>query len=45
MNTSEKDKYKLRFWFERLATLLAREPQNRTELMEMLREAESRQAT
>src|SRR3990167_4978822 len=42
MNTSEKDKYKLRFWFERLATLLAREPQNRTELMEMLREAESR---
>ncbi len=39
---SEKTANKNRSWLERLIALLAREPQNREELMEILRDAENR---
>lgn len=43
-DTSDKDKVspKQRSWIERLTTLLAREPKDREQLMEMLRDAEDR---
>lgn len=41
-SAEDKPNNKSRSWLERLSTLLAREPQNQDQLMEILRDAESR---
>lgn len=41
-NDHEQDQQKSRTWLERLVAILAREPQNREQLMDMLRDAEDR---
>src|SRR5690606_11381623 len=41
-NASDDDKQKSRSWIERITALIAREPQNREQLMEVLQDAEDR---
>ena len=41
-NSDEKPSVKPRSWLERLGTIIGREPQNREQLMEILRDAEER---